>query len=271
MNQTVRRAAKRAGVIAIGLLIANSAHAVTLEVTIENLQNENGLSVTPFLTVFHDGSYDVFDPGEVLPSAGGDAATDGLEAIAELGDTSIEAGEIAGAGNAVVVDTIVSPDGPPPFLPGQSVSRTFNVGDVDDLFFAFAAMVIPSNDLFIANPEPIQIFEDGVFNGLSLTVLTTQIWDAGTEANDNQGAAFNTSGGSSTATTDPIALLTTLGGDVAALLDGQPTPPGFIVDGNAVNLELARITISVVPVPAALPLGLSAIALLGMIGRRRIA
>ena len=128
MNQYKRRAALGAGAIGFALLMSTGAHAVTLEVTIENLQNDNGLSLTPFLTVFHDGTYDVFDPGEVLAGADNDAATDGIEAIAELGDTSIETAEVAGAPGTAAVGTIVSDQGPPPFLPGQSTSMTFNVG-----------------------------------------------------------------------------------------------------------------------------------------------
>ena len=75
---------------------------------------------------------------------------------------------------------------PPVFSPGTSreVTWTLNANDPRNRYLSFVSMVIPSNDAFIANMEPIQIFDDGgnlVFNTFRLGGAA--VLDAGTEQN----------------------------------------------------------------------------------------
>lgn len=144
-----------------------------LSVSVENLAPQNGTSLTPTWVGFHNGGFDTYNRGE--------AVTEGLERLAEDGTTGVISQEFAasGAGN---VDGVV---GGAPIAPGDIARTTLAVDPTTGRFFNYAAMVLPSNDTFIANgnPEAFQVFdENGNFIGTEFTV--TQALDAGTEVND---------------------------------------------------------------------------------------
>ncbi|NET82538.1 MAG: PEP-CTERM sorting domain-containing protein [Moorea sp. SIO1F2] len=187
--------------------IASTANAVTLKVTVENLTPENGAVVTPVWFGFHDGSFDSFNIGE--------SASSGIEALAEDAITGLEAtvpglvefaielgldtndvppqsSRIAGlfadsaAGQNGGVQGIVI-DNPAGLFPGDVVSTKIKLDEdlASNSFFSYGAMYFPSNDAFIANDNPIAIFDgDGKFTGADFIVLGDQVWDAGTEVND---------------------------------------------------------------------------------------
>lgn len=249
------RSAAVAAIAAIGLG-AGAAQAVTLEIAVTNQQSAGGLSLTPFLTVFHDGSFDAFDVGGL--------ASPELEAIAEEGDVSVVLGALGGETTAVVA----APGGfagAPVIEPGETGTVRVDVDPFSDTFLSFLAMVIPSNDLFAGspNPEAYRLFDDaGAFTNIADIIIGPGgVWDAGTEANNNQGAAFNTGGGAATDTSVGIALA----GDLSYLI-GQGTPIGPV---TGIGEGLAQISVSVVPLPASLPMGLAAMVLLGWVARRR--
>jgi hypothetical protein len=235
---------------------AGAAQAVTLQITVTNEQTSGGLSLTPFLTVFHDGSFDAFDAGGMASPA--------LEAIAEEGDVSVALSGLGGETTAVVAAPGGFP-GAPVIEPGETGTVLVDVDPFSDLYLSFLAMVIPSNDLFLGNPDPLayQLFDGaGMFlNIADILVGPSGVWDAGTEQNNNQGAAFNTGGGTATDTLEGIALA----GDLGYLV-GQGTPIGPV---TGIGDGLARISIAVVPLPATLPMAIAAVGLLGWVGRRR--
>lgn len=250
-----RHSTRTAAAGAIALLMSGGmASAATLEVKVTNLQGEGGLFLTPLFSIFHDGSYDSFTSGEF--------ASPGLEAIAEDGNPAVELAATAGENNGV----IFGPGGVPGVLdPGETVTQRFDVDPMSDRFFSFLSMIIPSNDLFVGNgnQRANQIFDmDGNFTGGSIFLTLANIYDGGTEENNNLGAAFNGRGGDPTDTMNPIQLV----GDVSFLL-GEPTAVGGFV--TAIGNDVLQIDISVVPVPAALPLLLGGIGALGLIRRRR--
>ena len=64
---------------------ATAATATPLTITITNTQGEGGLAIAPFYTAFHNASFDAFEEGE--------AASAGLEQLAELGGPGLIASE----------------------------------------------------------------------------------------------------------------------------------------------------------------------------------
>jgi len=238
-----------------------SASAVEVMVTIESRTPTNGLYLTPFWVGFHDGTFDLFDPGVALTPGGG------LEVVAEDGDTSVLSAEFA-AGPAGGVDgTIIAPDGFPgaPVLdPHESASAIFDLDPVANRYFSFASMVIPSNDAFIgnANSRRFQLFdEDGEFTGpIRVLVRGSMVWDAGTEANTEMQAAFfnQTANNTGVTTADPVLLhpgfinsFENPGGTSIILGGTSVAPPGIFFGRRAADFtrpryQMVRITIDLV-------------------------
>ena len=250
-----------AACILLSGFVASAATAATIEVTITNEQEPDGLFLTPLLAIFHDGSYDTFD-------AGGSAST-GVETIAETGNAGPES--VAAIGAGATTGVITSPGGfagAPVIDPGETTSLTFSLDPVSDRYFSYLSMVIPSNDLFIGNDDPLayEVFDlAGMFTNLGvIQIFTSSIWDAGTEANTNLGAAFNAAGGVATDTNETISPLANV-----FFLIGESTVAGTTLDLPEGATLLATIELSQVPVPAALPLLLLGLGGLGVVGRRR--
>lgn len=155
----------------------------SIVVTVENAQPSRGVFLTPPWLGIHDGSFDSYDGGQPasVPLGGNE-----IEALAEDGNN----GPITAAfenllPEAPQVQGLPGPSGP--LAPGDTASITFNVDPASDRYFSYASMIIPSNDFFIANGNPLahQLFDDdGNFVGESFIVTGDQTNDAGTEAND---------------------------------------------------------------------------------------
>lgn len=241
----------------LSLLVAGSVSAATVEITITNEQAADGLFLTPLFVAFHDGSYDLFDAGSTVSRS--------LESLAEEGDAS---GLVADA-TAVGANTgvIASPGGVAPIIdPGESATLSLDV-DAANRFLSFASMVIPSNDLFIGNDEAIEVLGiDGSVIAQTLAIYGSNVWDAGTEVNDGEGAAFSSNGNPSNDENGVAALQGSLD-----FIIGTETAPGFLIGSVASSATpLATIIVAEpapVPLPASLPLlGLS---LLGLGAMRR--
>jgi predicted outer membrane repeat protein len=164
-----------------GPLMAQPAMSVGVRVIIENRAPENGTYLTPFWVGFHSGGFDSHDLGF--------QAVEALERLAEDGDTAPFMEEFAAMMGTSQQATIASDEGIPPLAPGETATMSF-VLDGDDpanRFFSYAAMVIPSNDAFVANGDPgaHQIFDmSGNFMGAAFTIYGDEVKDAGTEVND---------------------------------------------------------------------------------------
>ena len=252
--------------LAMGLGLQSAASAARVSITIDNLTPSGGLYFTPVWVGFHDGSFDSFNSGE--------AASASIEAIAEGGDVSGLRADFAAAGGAVD-GVVTAPDGfagAPVFDPSDSASITLELDAGSSRYFSFASMVIPSNDAFIGNDDPMafEIFDaTGAFAGpLDIIVAGSWIWDAGTELNDGLGAAFSALGGTSTDENELIGAHTGLG-----VLLGSMTVAGTVIDPvtgdfTQPGYQLARISIKEVPEPGTLAMfgfGLSLV----LIGRVR--
>lgn len=160
-----------------------------VQVTIENLAPQDGLTVSSMWVGFHDGSFDLFNFDET--------ASEALERLAE--DAIIEptgtfeetlSTVFAESGAGLNAGTIPGPTGDfNDFFPEDSGSITFTLDPnlSSSRYFSYAAMALPSNDAFIGNEDPLtfEIFnEDGEFLGADFVVTGAQVWDAGTELND---------------------------------------------------------------------------------------
>jgi hypothetical protein len=249
--------------VACGLLaFAGAAPAAHHEVmvTIESLTPDYGVFFTPVWVGFHDGSFDLFDPGGL--------ASEALERIAEDGDVSVAraafADDYAEAGG--LDDVITAPDGfagAPVFDPGDRASAVFVLDAKANRYLSFASMVIPSNDAFIANhdPQAIEVYDEtGNFAGKKIiTILGSMVWDAGTELNTEMDAAFINQAEPNTGATTMCPVLPHPGflGSVAnrgsdpVILGG--TGPGGMpfgpvaADFTRPNAVIARITIDLAP------------------------
>lgn len=244
-----------------------SAQAGTFSITIENLQGAGGFSLTPLYTMFHDGSFDPFTEGQSASAA--------VEALAEVGVTSLLPD---GPTTRVVVDT---GGGPPTIDPGQSVTSTitFDPAATSARFFSFLSMIVPTNDQFIGNDQAdaFEVFDAGgnFLGPLSINVTGLFAYDAGTEVNNPaDGPAFvlgvdgsqgTEEGGVITQAQfglDPFVGLNTPAGVVGFA-------PDLVIDPG--NTLLARITVNQVPLPATAPLMIGALAAFAFARRRRAA
>ncbi len=166
--------------IAAGMVVlAGSASAAQINVTVTNTAPTGGTFLTPVWVGFHDGTFDTFSPGGL--------ATPGLELVAEVGQTGTLSSEFAGNG----VDATL---GGGPIGPGGSASHTFDLAtDGSHNYLSFASMVLPSSDFFIGNSDPLANSIASILDGTmaSLTILVATVYDAGTEENDFAFSAGN--------------------------------------------------------------------------------
>lgn len=255
--------------------VAFSAQATTLQITVTNNQASGGLSITPLYTALHDGSFDAFNLG--------DPATNGVEQIAETGMPSLVAGERQGFDPDSQGLVLASPEGPPPIQPGETVTGTFEVNTAEALYFTFLSMLLPSNDHFIGNDDPLayQIFDaSGEFLGnQTISVTGSQIYDAGTEANGLTGAAFiagvdiNDSPTGEGLIQQGIPLSEELFAEGVLLATGDTLNASlidFTSDPAAFNLLTIQISeVAPVPLPATGPLLLGALGYMGWRRRRK--
>ena len=216
--------------------------ADTLDITVENLSDDGGLFATPFWVAAHEGTFDLGDVGASAADFGG------LEAIAEEGDTSGLVARFAAESNGND-DVILAPGGfagAPVFDPGETITHQLMVDDtLQSQYFSFASMIIPSNDAFIANLNPMayRLFDNtGDFVGpFSIVIYGSNVYDAGTEVNfTDGGAAFAAAGGTSTDENGTIQLHTGLDDFVGEeLVTSENLEKAF-----GANTPIARITVA---------------------------
>ena len=152
-----------------------------IQVVVTNLSSADGSLLTPVVVATQNGIYDQFDVGS--------AASESIERLAEDGTTGPRIAAALGSGG--VGEAQATAGGP--LAPGESRELTFFADPTDPLtqFLSYASMVIPSNDAFIGNDDPLELelFDD---NGSlirrvgsdAFIVTGDDVYDAGTEVND---------------------------------------------------------------------------------------
>jgi len=228
--------------VVLSLLFAGNAVAQQqIQITVENLQPADGFYFTPVWLGVHDGNFDLFDPGN--------AASAALELLAEEGDASGVSGDFASSAN------------------GQ---HQFSL-NASDRYLSYATMIIPTNDSFFANGNPLAVElldASGTFTGDQVLEFSlADLWDAGTEENDTLGAPFSVNGG--LASTDTVRGVVALGPDLSNV-NGLETPAGTTINfDNASTSPVLRISISAAAVPEPSSASVLGLATLGCLLRRR--
>jgi hypothetical protein len=238
-------------VLALPWLAPAQARGGLLEISVTNNQPNGGFAISPVWVGVHDGTFTTFTPGSTASAS--------IQAVAELADTSKITADFTGHGAQTTV-------GGMPYVPGASVTSFLNVADpATERYLSFAAMVVPSNDFFIANADPkaFQLFDAaGNFLGLrTIEIFGANVWDAGTEVdNINFGAAFIVGDNIQDHVDANGTIMAVFGGgtDFSAYLssiDGKPTPAGYDISHLISSGDLiATIQISSVPEPSTLAL-----------------
>ena len=279
---------------------AQAAQLVKVEIT--NNAPTGGVAITPVWVGFHSGSFDSYN--------GGLSAQPGLEALAEDGNTSIVSTQFldfdATNGGYTYVDnsgpspadalvrtgdlrdmyrvdgTIGSETGPPPVQPGETVSEIFDIRiDGSNRYFSYLSMVLPTNDLFLANGSPVAHDLKSLYDGVgSVTFnigLPGTVNDAGTEAESYVTSAanglFGLAGGQTgpnQGPADPNSLIRNVMGDspldALNFIEGTPTAFNFN-DAGLYPVGIATVTITAIPEPTSI--ALVAMGMIGVFATRR--
>jgi hypothetical protein len=161
-----------------------------------------------------------------------------------------------------------------PITPGASDSSGPLVVDTAvNPYFSFAAMVVPSNDYFLGNDNPLgfKLFDAGGNLLINEIVITAgHVWNAGSEAFSIPNAAF-IAGSDPTQRTDENGVIG-LDFTAFALFNGLTTVPGYAFDSQlAADTPIYRIRVSAgaVPEPASWAMMIIGLGLVGGQMRRR--
>jgi hypothetical protein len=247
---------------ALGLFAAPvSARLVDITVTVRNLAPTNSVSFAPLRFGFHNGSFDAFNNGQtatapIISVAEGGSGADWFPAFAAADPTAV-LGSTSGA-----------------LTPGASqTTMTFRVNTAINPYFTFASMVIPSNDYFIGNDNPLEYRLFDAAGNLILSQIdqnASEIWDAGSELFDPANAAFLVGGNND--------LRTPQNGVVAfdflelAGFNGFQTAAGYIFQSNLLadtSVYQINFTAAGVPEPSSWAMLIVGFGLTGAAMRRR--
>lgn len=248
---------------------ASNAAAVNVRVTVENLSPENSVTLAPFRFGFGQGLFDSFNNQETAPLLGqSDIADAPIVTIAEGGSGSNWFPAFEAAEPDADLGSVLGP-AINPFLPGQSSSTVIDI-DPTNRYFTFATMVVPSNDHFLGNDNPMayEVFDtNGNLILDQITQNASAIWDAGSETQDPANAAFLAVGTNANRVDENEVVRFDFAG--LSAFDGLETAAGYNFDHDLLSSDtpVLRVSFSVVPEPATLALGVLGVAVLA--GRRR--
>lgn len=164
-----------------------------VRMTMRNNAPTTGTRQSPVWVGFHDGTFDLYDIG--VTAAAQFPTTNALERLAEDGSTAelMDAFTTAAVGTTQATVKGVLEVASGPIAPSEQITRVFRLdpSDADSRYFSYASMMLPSNDAFIANGDPLahEIFDaGGSFVGSGFIVTGAEALDAGTEVNDELSA-----------------------------------------------------------------------------------
>jgi len=228
-----------------GLVVAKE-NTVSAMITITNMAPQMGTFQTPVWVGIHNGNFDLYDRNKTVTVA--------VERLAEDGDVALLLSDFA-ATEGAIWDGVV---GDAPFGPGQTVTLPFDISYEQGCshYFSYASMVVPSNDFWVANGNPVayEVINDmGDFIGTEFMVFGDQVLDAGTEVNDeipDNTAFFGQSMPDTGVNENSFVTLATDGfkpaGKGGILDDAMFTNADFTAEGYT----MLKITVSAVEMPS---------------------
>jgi hypothetical protein len=246
--------------LAAGLATTAQAAPVRVVVSIENLAPVNSVSFAPLRFGFNNGTFDAFNEGE--------AANASIVSVAEGGSGSAWFPAFAAADPTAVLGSIMGP-----LTPGQTrSSMSFDIDTAINQFFTFAAMVVPSNDLFIGNDEANEYHLFDAAGNLLLNTIEVsggEIWNAGSEKADPLNAAFVVGGTNANRT--PENGVVGFSFSELGVFNGLTTAAGYTFSdaGLTNSTPIYRISFSAAAIPEPATFGLMSASLLGFAGWRR--
>ncbi len=227
-------------------------------VTVQNLAAANSVSFAPLRVGFNNGSYDAFNLGGV--------ATAPIISVAEGGSGADWFPAFMAADPTATLGTVGGL-----LTPGGSASMSFTVNPLLNPYFTFGAMIVPSNDFFIGNDDPMEYRLFDAAGNLAITSITqgaTDIWDAGSEVFDPAAAAFVGNNGLRANQGSVVAFnFAELAG-----FNGLTTGANYVFNsGLTAGSEVYRISFAVaaVPEPGTWALFAAGLSGLGFLARRR--
>lgn len=225
-----------------GMAASSSLAQVQIRVTVQNLAPTNSVSFAPLRVGFHNGTFDAFNNGET--------ATAPIISIAEGGSGADWFPAFAAAEPGATLGSVV-PNPAGPLLPGASATADFLVDPSINRFFTFGSMVVPSNDHFIGNDNPMQYELFDAAGNLSITTISQfgrSVWDNGSELEDPANAAFLVGGVN--ANRAPQNGVVNFNFDRLDTFNGLTTAAGYTFQRQfGANDEIYRISFQVVPSP----------------------
>lgn len=159
----------------------------------ENISKSQGVFVSPISPVFwalHDGSWDFYPTGQ--------GASSDLERLAEDGSSTellALATSTSSVGSFGVADTPLGSSEAGPLLPGNRYSFHVQADDVYH-YLSLAAMVVQTNDVFLAPVSAVSLKDDKGQNRSASEIeqeLTSRLalFDAGSEKNEVPGVGLH--------------------------------------------------------------------------------
>lgn len=244
----------RIGATVSAIWIASVASAADIQITVTNDQPSGGFALAPVWFGIQDGTFTTFTPGS--------SASSQITTLAQFGNTG-PLSTLFESKN-VGVDTTLASGGAMihQFLPGQSNSTMLVVNNPSvDQYLSFAGMVVPSNDFFMGNATPLQIFNpDGSFKGpMTIQIYGSDIWDSDTEVQSTTTAltfiAGQTPGSGTQITNGKITTVLPNSAGFLSSIDGLTTAAGYTITNIPTSGQLiATIQVGSVPEPASIAL-----------------
>ena len=252
MRKVSPRILLRIGAAITAIIMASPTRGGDIEIKVTNDQPNGGFALAPVWFGVQNGSFTTFTPGS--------AASSQLATLAQFGNTA-PLSTLFESQNVGVNTTLHSGGSLVQFLPGQSNSTILTVSNpIADEYLSYAGMFVPSNDFFLGNATPLQIFNsNGTFKGpVTINIYGSDIWDSGSEQQSLTTALTFIQGqtpGSGVQTSDPVTSL--FGESTASTflqgIDGKTTAAGYVISHIPTSSDLiATIQISSVPEPASI-------------------